>query len=93
VKKKHLIFEKWYVLSEPCGDEITVIAGNPDLHRGDVVCSNEYAFSNPEVYEVDDIGAFIISIMNHIVKVHNEWLGKWERDQIGAVSNSEAIVD
>ena len=35
--KKHLIFEKWYVLGEPWGDGISILAGNPDPHLGMVV--------------------------------------------------------
>ena len=91
--KKHLIFEKWYVLSEPWGTGSAILAGNCDPHLGEIVCSNENAFYNPEGYQVDDIGTFVSGIMHHIVKVHNEWLMEWERNYIGAVSNADALVD
>ena len=85
--KKHLIFEKWYALAA------SILAGNPDPHLGVVVCENAFALFNPEGYEVGDIETFIHSIMQHIVKIHNAWLTEWERNRLGAVSNTEALVD
>lgn len=70
----NLILQKWYVLDIPWGDGTSILAGNPDPHGGLIVCDNEHAIFNPEVYETDDIKQLIRNIMSHVVSIHNAWL-------------------
>lgn len=81
-KMDDLILQQWYVLDVPWGDETSIVAGNSDPYggrvvcdeRGRIVCDNEHAIFNPEVYETDDVKKLIQNIMRHIVDLHNEWL-------------------